>query len=148
MKVILDANIYISYLLSRDQQRTIANVVETCFGQEIDLKVPQELFADLRDGVEESKYLKKHISPAELETLITVLTTSGEVLPPSESASISRDKDDDYLIVQGVLHNVDYIVTGDEDLLTLGHVEGVTMITPAQFLQRIKNKNVQTKEKS
>lgn len=140
MKVILDANIYISYLLSPEPHKTIPQVVEACVGKELELIVTEELLDDIREGVEDSKSLKAHISEQAVNDLITTLTSYTDSLPAIETTAYSRDVKDDYLLAQSIVHDVTYLVTGDEDLLTLGQVEGVKIITPAQFLHELEKK--------
>ena len=46
----------------------------------------------------------------------------------------SRDPDDDHVIACALAARADFIVTGDDDLLALGEVEGVAVRTIAGFL--------------
>lgn len=46
----------------------------------------------------------------------------------------SRDPDDDHVIACALAARADFIVTGDDDLLALGDVEGVGVRTVAGFL--------------
>ena len=48
MKVILDANVLISYLLAPDDTRTVVQAVEVCFSEHITLFVPPELIDELK----------------------------------------------------------------------------------------------------
>jgi len=49
-----------------------------------------------------------------------------------------RDPDDAMFVECAVSAGASYIVSGDDDLLTLRTVEGVAVLTPAQFLERLK----------
>lgn len=61
-----------------------------------------------------------------------------EVLAPSPLAEpVCRDPDDDAVLALGVAANVDFIVSGDRDLLTLKSFRGIAIVTPAEALQRI-----------
>ena len=48
--------------------------------------------------------------------------------------SVTRDRKDDYLLAYAVVGRADYLVTGDRDLLVLGEVEGVRIVSPAGFV--------------
>ena len=68
---------------------------------------------------------------AELLALATV------VINPTESVAVPRDPDDDRLIEAALAANADVIVTGDQDLLTLGSVDQIRILTPRQFLETL-----------
>ena len=44
-----------------------------------------------------------------------------------------RDPKDDYLLELAVQANAIYLVSGDDDLLSLGHIEGCRIMTVEQF---------------
>jgi len=45
------------------------------------------------------------------------------------------DPDDNAIIDCAVEANADYIVSGDAHLTTLGTIEGISILTPAQFIE-------------
>ena len=49
------------------------------------------------------------------------------------------DPDDDKFIESALIGHADVIVSGDHHLLDLSAVEGVPILTPRQFLQRLSN---------
>jgi len=53
-------------------------------------------------------------------------------LPPL--TGIVRDPNDDMILACGVAAGADYVVTRDDDLLSLGTYEGITIVTPEAFL--------------
>ena len=57
------------------------------------------------------------------------MLTITEEIPP-----VSRDPKDDYLLAYGLVGGADYLVTGDEDLLTLRDVEGLKIVSPREFV--------------
>ncbi len=52
----------------------------------------------------------------------------------------SRDSKDDMLLEAAVAGRVNYLVTGDKDLLVLEQVETTPIITPREFLELLKTK--------
>jgi predicted nucleic acid-binding protein len=46
----------------------------------------------------------------------------------------TRDTRDDYLLAYGVMYDLDFLVTGDKDLLTIGRFRQLDIVTPAEFL--------------
>ena len=59
-----------------------------------------------------------------------------ELLPPLEEvAAYSRDPKDDYLVEYGFVNQVDYLITGDLDLLVLGRVGTLQIVKLSKFVE-------------
>jgi putative PIN family toxin of toxin-antitoxin system len=132
MRVLIDTNLWISYLLTRNDKSTIRQVVQACLSGRVGLVVPRELVAELRVTVR-YPHLVQRIRQDELELLLRQIRAVGEPPPflPEETPRYSRDRKDDYLVAYGLLLEVDYLVTGDRDLLALGQIEQLHIVTPA-----------------
>ena len=57
--------------------------------------------------------------------------------PPPLPHPVCRDPDDDEVLALAIAAKVDLIVSGDNDLLSLGNFEGVPIIAPAHAVRRI-----------
>ncbi len=55
-------------------------------------------------------------------------------LRPQSGVPQSRDPDDDKVIEAALAGGAEYVVTGDEDLLTLRQSEGLRFVAPRDFL--------------
>jgi len=53
-----------------------------------------------------------------------------------------RDPKDDMILEAAVSGKVDYLVTGDQDLLVLGKFANLQIVTPRQFLEWLQNQSV------
>jgi predicted nucleic acid-binding protein len=51
---------------------------------------------------------------------------------------VPRDPDDDKIVACAVAAGVDYLVTRDRDLLSLGTYVGVAIIAPEEFLHVVR----------
>ncbi len=140
MKVILDANIYISYLLARPPGRVITEVVEACLNDpDIELLFPRELRTELVEAIKRNEYLHTHIDLAEVESLLQTLASAATVPASLEDAlALSRDPKDDYLLAYGLLEGVDYLITGYDDLLALEKIDALNIISAPAFWQVIR----------
>ena len=58
-----------------------------------------------------------------------------ELVQITETVAACRDPKDDQILELAVSGNADYIVTGDDDLLTLNPFCGIAIITPADFVR-------------
>ena len=135
MRVILDTNVYVSYLLVRNRRRKVTDVVEACLtDSNIELLVPQEIIDEFSRVVVEKDYLRSRIPQESQEGLLSALKEATTILGSRlEYDTISRDRDDDFLLGHGLAEAVDLIVTGDDDLLSLGRVGPIGIVSVAQF---------------
>ncbi len=150
-RVLIDTNILISYLLAPDQpsirqsthqgtqqgvQRgTIPTIVEAAFNGDYKLLLPGALLIELTETIKVRKHLAKRISPEQAAQFLELLQIIAE---PIEEISdpipaVTRDPKDDYLLAYALVGRADYLVTGDDDLLTLKRVEGVMIVRPMEF---------------
>lgn len=135
MVVLLDTNVYLSALLDKSSQNTISKIVERCVWSEHEtLVVPTELLAELQRTYEQKSFLNTRIPKEAFEHLIFSLREYGTIPEQmDELQPLTRDPNDDYLLAYALSEDVNYLVTGDKDLTSLGQVDSVQIITPGQF---------------
>ena|SRR5713101_1238125 len=61
---------------------------------------------------------------------------------------VVRDPNDDKIVACALAAGAEYIVTRDKDLLSLGEYEGVTMITPEEFLHVLRGQGLAPSRRS
>jgi putative PIN family toxin of toxin-antitoxin system len=146
MRVILDANVWISYLLSTSEAQTVRQIVRMCLRESdhVQLLAPSELMTELVEKIQEKPFLREHILSKEVEQLIAQIHEVAERLSPlaEDIAALSSDRDDDYLIVHGLSAQVDYVVTGDKRLRSLSQVDSLRLVTPLEFLHILHKEGV------
>jgi predicted nucleic acid-binding protein len=71
----------------------------------------------------------------EIVTSPALLDELRRVLSYPKLQAVIGDPDDDRLIEAALAANADVIVTGDQDLLTLGHIGQIQVRTPREFLE-------------
>jgi uncharacterized protein len=77
---------------------------------------------------------------ADVDTFKTTLRASFVIvydLPPL--TEIVRDPNDDIILVCAVAGSADYVVTRDDDLLSLDTYVGIAMVTPESFLALLRS---------
>jgi len=138
MRVLLDTNILISYLLVRRDDSPIPAIIEAAVRGAYLLLLPQETVSELSQRVASKPYLRERIKNDELHQLLAILRPLSEVIPRiARFPAITRDAKDDYLLAYAVVGQADYLVTGDRDLLVLEEVQGVRIVTPRVFLSAL-----------
>ena len=140
MRALFDTNIFISYLLSTTAEGTITSIVEAAVEQAFALILPSEFVERFPTAVAGKKYLAKRIEPQDAKKLIEILVEVSEIVSPIREPipRVCRHVKDDYLLAYALVGRADYLVTGDDDLLVLGQVEEVKIVTPTDFLAILK----------
>lgn len=136
MRVLLDTNILISYLLS-PKNSVIARVVEAGILGSFDLLLPEDLLDELAAKVRTKDYLAERIAPEEVRELVDILSEVCLSIPriTARIPAVTRDPKDDCLLAYALVGQADYLVTGDRDLLVLGQVEDTKIVTARDFAE-------------
>ena len=140
MRVLLDANTLISFLLHPERSSPVTAVVREGILGHFTLLVPERLLEELEARVADKPYLAERIDREDLEELVAILRQTAEMLPEIEEPvpAVVRDQKDDYLIAHAVMGQADYLVTGDDDLLSLGRIDAIRILSPRQFWDLLK----------
>jgi len=65
-----------------------------------------------------------------------------EIVEPARlSMQVARDPDDDALIAVAIAARADLVVSGDEDLLTLGSYAGIAIVDPTSALDLVRRQS-------
>jgi putative PIN family toxin of toxin-antitoxin system len=76
------------------------------------------------------------LSQAELDTILAALLSQAEVVVTQlDLSGVTRDPKDDPLVAVAVAEGVDYLVSGNQDLLELAAYEGVKVIAPKDLVE-------------
>ena len=136
MRVFLDTNIFISYLLEASDDSPINQCIEQAIVGSYTLLIVQQLLDEFIRRTSTKPYLAHRIPQNKLQVFIQDIVSFGEMVPPITTAipSVTRDAKDDYLIAYAIVGQADYLVTGDDDLLVIGTVDTLQIVTPRQFV--------------
>ena len=116
MRVVLDANVLVSAAIGRGPSHRI--VQSWLEHQAFELVICDGLVNEVRSVLTERPRLGKWISIEAAEQYVETLAIVADVHPdPAMGPALTRDPDDDYVINRARLHGVDFVVSGDADLL-------------------------------
>ncbi|MFZ0545504.1 MAG: putative toxin-antitoxin system toxin component, PIN family [Candidatus Promineifilaceae bacterium] len=134
MKVVLDANIFISALIS--SQGNPAKVLEKWQNKEIEVVVSPAIVAEIERVTGYERLQKKYRRIREESGgLIDDLKGFATMVEPQKKLSVVQgDESDNRYIECAVESGASFIVTGDPHLLDVNEYEGIFMMTPAMFL--------------
>ena len=140
MRVLLEPNILISYLLT-PKNSVMAQIVEAGILGGFDLLLPEELSDELVEKARARQYLAERITPEEVRELVEILSEVSETVPKITQAipAVTREPKDDYLLAYALVGQADYLVAGDRDLLALGQVENTKIATARDFVEVIRS---------
>jgi len=133
IRAVIDTNVLISYLISH--HGVIGEIIDHhwCRGDFTLLTFP-ELITEITEVVERSR-LASLIDADAAGALLAALHLLGEMQALlAEIPVFTRDPDDDVFVAYALAGNADFIVSGDNDLLALKRVNGVRIVSPAEFL--------------
>ena len=140
LRVLIDTNVLISYLLQPDTLGAAQAVLRAFLEERFTLLVPGALLQELLVTGRGKRRLVKRIPPEDLTIFIAVLEEFGEAVGEITEPipMVTRDSKNDYLLAYALVGEADYIVTGDKDLLELqGQITGLEILTPAQFIDML-----------
>lgn len=134
MRIVADTNIVLSGLIWQESPRRI---VDAARAGVITLHTSTVLLAELTEVIGRGKFsrpiLRAGLSVAALIGDYQRLAVLVE--PATLAAPVCRDPDDDHVLACALGANAELIVTGDQDLLTLGIFQNIRILTAADAVQ-------------
>jgi putative PIN family toxin of toxin-antitoxin system len=133
IRAVLDTNLLVAYLLTH--RPPVATLVDHHLARDgFVLVTAPELLAEL-DRVLAYPKLQTYYTERDRTRFVALVAALSEIVElPEAIPRICRDPDDDRAIACAVAGGADVIVSGDHDLLALGRVGDIPILTAAQFL--------------
>jgi putative PIN family toxin of toxin-antitoxin system len=129
MRVVVDTNVLISGLFWGGRPRRVTDLAAAGRFQAL---TSVELLLELEDVLTEDY----DVPQEQVDRVLRDVLSYAEMIVPGEETSVPvRDADDVKVIACAIAGGADCIVTADQDLLSLGNIRGISVVTPAQFLQ-------------
>ncbi len=131
LRLVIDTNIWISLLISKKLE-TLDNLF---FSKEIEILFSEELIDELKVTISKPK-LKKHFGKRNaLEEMLLVFEPYMDFIEVKKQVNVCRDEKDNFLLALAEEGEVDYLITGDDDLLVLRSFKKTRIITISDFLK-------------
>ena len=129
MKVILDCNIWISFLFGK----RLSGVAHIFRNPNIQIYVSEELLAELRSVVSRPK-ISKYISQDAIDAMWDLINERCLMIKEYAPTNVTvRDTKDVYLLSMADAIPADILVTGDQDLLVLKQHNNTAILAYQQF---------------
>jgi uncharacterized protein len=129
VKVVFDTNVIVAGIVAEGLCREI-----------VEIHLPEQepvLCRELWDELTGKLRAKFGLEPADLPLLALYHGAVTWVQPRKLKPPVCRDPDDDRVLACALAGGVRWIVTGDADLLVLEKYQGIEILNPRKFLERI-----------
>ncbi|MEK6583047.1 MAG: putative toxin-antitoxin system toxin component, PIN family [Nitrospirota bacterium] len=128
MKVVIDTNIWISYLLGG----LLQSIDEKILTNEIKIVVSDAMLKELSEVSSRPKF-ENIFTTTRVKELFALLDSYAIVVTPGQRIDICRDKKDNFLLEVALEGKAAYLVTGDDDLLVLNRFKNIKIVSPKDF---------------
>ena len=131
MKVFLDTNVLASAAATRG---LCADVLRQAFASH-QLFISEQMLSELNRVLR----FKFGVSQDLIKDFIWLLRQDTVLAEPVRLPRVElQDKDDLPILGAAIASGVEVFVTGDKELLDLGHIEGMEILSPRQFWEKLK----------
>jgi uncharacterized protein len=113
-RIIIDTNLWLSFLISRDN-----SALDSIFSENlVTLLYSQELIDEFISVARRPKF-RKYFSPGDLQSLLLSMSRRAIFVEVTTYINICRDPKDNFLLSLSRDGNATHLLTGDKDLLEL-----------------------------
>ncbi|MDB4923596.1 putative toxin-antitoxin system toxin component, PIN family [Mucilaginibacter sp.] len=130
IRIILDTNLWISFLLTKD----FSKLDQIIFGKQCTLIFSKELVEEFLEVAKRPKF-RRFFSQTDIEDILETIYEHADFTIVKTNLKVCRDPKDDFLLSLSVDGKVDFLLTGDKDLLDLKTISETKIITISEFLK-------------
>lgn len=137
IRAVLDVNVLVSALIT--PTGTPARILDAWRDEQFLVVTSEAILGELQRVIAEPRLRRRYgLTPPRAARLLRglrqfAIPTPGEF----EVHGVARDPEDDKFLACAVEGRVDYLVTGDNDLLSLREYEGIPIVPPGVFLRAL-----------
>ena len=128
-RVIIDTNLWISFLLTKDLSKFDAIIADEL----ITLVFCQELIDEFVAVTQRSKF-KKYFDLDDVESLLLKIRHRAIFVEVKTTVTACRDPKDNFLLALSIDANATHLITGDKNLLILKKYGRTKILTIAEYL--------------
>jgi putative PIN family toxin of toxin-antitoxin system len=131
-RAVLDTNVLVSVTLSKGAPYEVLQHAED--GDFVSVTSPS-IIHETRDVLTRDKI---PFSESQVDTFIEKILSDSEVIAPEIGLDVVEDDPDDNKIIEcAVAGDAEYIISGDSHLLDIGEYDGIMILQPDEFLNRL-----------
>ena len=127
-RVVIDTNIWISFLIGK----RLAGLHRYIDSGRVEVATCEAQLRELSDVLARPR-IRKYIPAEQAEEFLELLCEVVLLVRPEQGPPLCRDPKDDYLLYTAMAARADYLVSGDNDLLSLRNVGCTAILSFADF---------------
>jgi hypothetical protein len=131
-RIIIDTNLWISFLITND-----FNKLDHFLNSDKYLVVfSDELFDEFLEVVHREKFVR-YFNDLNIKILVEIINEKALFVKVFSIVNVCRDVKDNFLLSLAIDGDVDYLITGDNDLLILKHYKKTSILTINDFISTL-----------
>ena len=128
--IIIDTNLWISFLISGNYSKLNAVLSD----KNVQLLFSQKLWAEFMTVVTRTKF-RKYFSEDDIAELVSIMRRRIKMVAVKTTINICRDVKDNFLLELATDGKANFLLTGDDDLLSLKKINKTKILTIQRFLK-------------
>jgi len=133
MRLVVDTNIFTSVLIRPGE--TLSTFIDY-IDRYATILYSAETLTELVNVLRRRKF-HAYTTPEEVAEFVRWIIATGELVAVTDVPAVSRDPKDDKFIALAVAGRADYLVSGDKDLIVLGRIGEMPILSPSAFLAAV-----------
>ena len=131
-RIIIDTNLWISFLITNDFKK----LDQFLDPDKYQIVFSEELFNEFLEVVHREKF-NRYFNNLNIKYLIEIINDKVLFVNVFSVVDVCRDVKDNFLLSLAIDGEVDYLITGDNDLLSLKHFEKTSILTINDFISTL-----------
>ena len=136
IRVVLDANTLASAAVARPGG-TLARLLDLWLARAFQVFLSPHIETELARTLED-RYFVRRLSQAQRAGFLALVRRRVTIVPiTTPLPGLASHPEDDLVLATAESVGAEYLVTGDQPLLQLGHFRGTTILSPRAFVERL-----------
>ena len=131
-RIIIDTNLWISFLITNDFNK----LDQFLDSEKYQIVFSEELFNEFLEVVHREKF-NRYFNDLNIKYLIEIINDKVLFVNVFSVVDVCRDVKDNFLLSLAIDGEVDYLITGDNDLLILMHYQKTSILTINDFISTL-----------
>ncbi|MDR0822595.1 MAG: putative toxin-antitoxin system toxin component, PIN family [Endomicrobium sp.] len=136
MRVVFDTNIFISAFYFGGNPKIVLDMVTAGIDE---LFISKEITDEILSVMTRPKF---NTDIKYVEYFIKSIEEISESVMTNGTIAGSRDSDDNKILECALFAKADYIITGDDDLLSLKSFKNVSIVSPNEYIEKISKRGL------